>query len=290
MCLSVYCRLECIVCIRGLVNEQLTLRASPRARGGLLHWLQLSHAEIKWTRCYVGAKGCGVCMECVLLPSVCYYLFCTLLFLSSFNVRLLLSPAHAFSHLHNSFPSVYSLIPPSICLVYVGVVGWTCAKSHPLLVFVHSSFDNFMAFPDHHFPENYINVWTSTEMLSNDDVSFKQRATRGCYTSFMTFALCIHNNVRFFLILQNSFRISHFLISDTYAVFSKNLKALSFSSHGDINRWHHRVVRCELNWATLSGSPWVCQTDGGSNIMRPGKKLKILSRKFRFSRTRFHKI
>lgn len=35
----------------------------------------------------------------------------------------------------------------------------------------------------------------------------------------------------------------------------------------------------ELNWATLSGSPLVCQTDGGSNVMRDGNKLQDFGKK-----------
>lgn len=42
-----YVHLCACVCVRGLVNERLTLRALPRARGGLLHWLWPSHPTIK---------------------------------------------------------------------------------------------------------------------------------------------------------------------------------------------------------------------------------------------------
>lgn len=58
------------MCIRSLVNERLTLRASPRARGGLLRWMRPSHPTIKWTRHYVWAKGC-VCVWSAPLPRLC---------------------------------------------------------------------------------------------------------------------------------------------------------------------------------------------------------------------------
>ena len=45
--------------------------------------------------------------------------------------------------------------------------------------------------------------------------------------------------------------------------------------------------RCiELGWATLSGSPLVCQTDGGSNIMRAGNKLQDFAQKILWGRPR----
>lgn len=45
--------------------------------------------------------------------------------------------------------------------------------------------------------------------------------------------------------------------------------------------------RCiELGWATLSGSPLVCQTDGGSNIMRAGNKLQDFEQKILWGRAR----
>lgn len=45
----------------------------------------------------------------------------------------------------------------------------------------------------------------------------------------------------------------------------------------------------EPSWATLSRSPLVCQTDGGSNIMRAGNKLQDFEEKILCSRAQVHK-
>lgn len=162
MCINVYA----CVCVRGLVNERLTLRALPRARGGLLLWLWPSHPTIKWTRHYVWAKGCVFVVLSLSLSlrsisrslSQCLSL-CFFVFLHAVICRLPPSlpfcrPPWLCRRPLPLFPTGFTvllfsvLLPLSLRLVCLGVV-WRTLPNHkhcwalytlPLLVLIYMSF------------------------------------------------------------------------------------------------------------------------------------------------------
>lgn len=159
--MSFYAYICVCVCVRGLVNERLTLRGLPRARGGRLHWLWPSHPAIKWTRHYVWAKGrehvCVFLSRCLFFSlslSASLSAFLALFFhpaVSQLTIilfplaeKLLLAPSLGLSLF--IAPCSALPLPPSICLLCLGVVWGTLAKLQTSLGFVLASFDDLSRF------------------------------------------------------------------------------------------------------------------------------------------------